>query len=297
MNNWIISSDSSCDLYKSEQEENEVSVIPLTFIREKDGEFTDMEDSFNCYQDYVDFYNEIRNGATFKTSQISKISHYEYFKKIIEEKECDVLHFCLSSGLSSTYDRAVEAANELNAENRKYKVYVIDSTSATVGLAQLVIYATRLKNNNATIEEVFSAVQEVKHKLQHWFFVSDLNHLKKGGRVSTIQAAVGSFLNVRPMLTIDRNGKLQVVEKNRGDKKSISSIIDKYFKFAEDLDYQRLHIVHTDCEESAKQLRDLLNEHIKVNIPITIMGPTIGSHVGPGALALTFFGGERYSHK
>lgn len=291
MKNFKISCDTSCDLYIEKINKYDISVIPIPYMREKDGQVDEFSIVYSSYDQFETFYNEIVEGYSFRTSQINEFSHEEFFTKLLESGE-DVLHFSLSSGLSGTYNEAVKAAEKLNKEH-KNKVYVVDTLAATIGAGKLVLIGCYMRENGKSIEEAFEYINDIKHKLQHFFFVPDLKHLRKGGRISAVKAIVGGMLNVKPMIAIDKLGRLSIVGKIKGEKKCISYIIDKLKTLGEDVDNQVLHILHGNAIEEAESFKAEIQKHTTATIECVCVGPIIGTHLGPGSLGLTFIGGER----
>ena len=261
---FTLSTDSTCDLYHDFIVENDIKFVSLTFTVEKDGKIEDHLDNFTNYQEYVDFYDELRAGAFSRTSMLNYESHYEHFLKLAKEGAEDVVHFTISSGLSPTKTVAAKAAAEVRKEYPKFEVYVVDPLTATVGQGALVRIA--LQDRNA----------------------GNLNYLKRGGRLSAVAAAVGGVLSIKPIISFDKEGKLFVLDKVRGTKKAISYIKAKIEKERPDPDYQYVFIVHTDNSPCADELAQYVREKLGIEPYVSIMGPVIGSHVGPNAFALGY---------
>ena len=286
MQKFIVSTDSTCDLYAQYIREHDVKFVSLTYIVEKDGQFTEGLDNFSEYSQYVDFYCALREGAFSRTSMLNYQSHYTHFKKMAEEGAEDVLHFTISSGLSPTVTVAQKAAADVKKEFPKFNLMAVDSLAATIGQGVLVKEAVRLRDEGKTLQEAYDYVTALPLHLQYSIIANDLYYLKRGGRVSAVAAVAGSLLQVKPVLSFTRDGKLTVIEKCRGMKKALAYTMDKTEKFHPLEENRIMWIVHTDAEEQANELADMVEARWNFRPPVTIMGPVIGSHVGPGAVAM-----------
>ena len=286
MQKFIVSTDSTCDLYAQYIREHDVKFVSLTYIVEKDGQFTEGLDNFSEYSQYVDFYRALREGAFSRTSMLNYQSHYTHFKKMAEEGAEDVLHFTISSGLSPTVTVAQKAAADVKQEFPQFNLMAVDSLAATIGQGALVKEAVRLRDEGKTLQEAYTYVTALPLHLQYSIIANDLYYLKRGGRVSAVAAVAGSLLQVKPVLSFTRDGKLMVIEKCRGMKKAFAYTMDKTEKFHPLEENRIMWIVHTDAEEQANELADMVEARWNFRPPVTIMGPVIGSHVGPGAVAM-----------
>lgn len=287
MYKFTLSTDSTCDLYHDFIVENDIKFVPLTFTVEKDGKMEDHLDNFTEYSQYVDFYNQLRAGAFSRTSMLNYESHYQHFLKMAKEGAEDVVHFTISSGLSPTKTVAAKAAADVKKDYPKFEVYVVDPLTATVGQGALVRIALGCRNEGKTAQETYDYVNSLRLHIQHFIVANDLYYLKRGGRVSGVSAAVGTMLNIKPILTFDCDGKLQVIDKVKGNKKAIAFIKAKLEKEGPD-EHKYVFIVHTDNEPCAKELEEYVKERFGIQPYVSIMGPVIGSHVGPGAFALGY---------
>ena len=287
MNRFTLSTDSTCDLYHDFIVENDIKFVPLTFTMEKDGKMEERLDNFTEYGQYVDFYNQLRAGGFSRTSMLNYESHYQHFLKMAEEGAEDVVHFTISSGLSPTKTVAAKAAADVKKDYPKFEVYVVDPLTATAGQGALVRIALDWRNAGKTAQETYDYVNSLRLHIQHFVVANDLYYLKRGGRVSGVSAAVGTMLNIKPVLSFDCDGKLQVIDKVKGNKKAIAFIKAKMEKEGPD-DHNYVFIVHTDNEPCAKELEEYVKERFGIQPYVSIMGPVIGSHVGPGAFALGY---------
>lgn len=285
---FTLSTDSTCDLYHDFVVENDIKFVSLTYTVEKDGKMEDHLDNFTNYQQYVDFYNELRAGAFSRTSMLNYESHYTHFLKLAKEGAEDVVHFTISSGLSPTKTVAAKAAADVKKDFPKFEVYVVDPLTATVGQGALVRIALMDRNAGKTAKETYDHVNSLRLHIQHFVVADDLNYLKRGGRLSAISAAVGGMLSIKPIISFDNEGKLFVLDKVRGTKKAISYIKAKIEKEGPDPDYNYVFIVHTDNSPCADELAAYVREKLGIEPFVSIMGPVIGSHVGPNAFALGY---------
>lgn len=279
-----VSSDSTCDLYKDYVEKRNIWFVPLTFNLEKDGRQTERLDEFASYQEYVDFYKEVRGGAFPRTAMLNYNAHLEHFLKMAKAGVKDVLHFSISSGLARTVTVAKEAAEEVKKTYPDFNLYSVDPLTATVGQGILVSLAADLRDEGKSAKEAYDYLTEVRLRIQHCIIPNDLFYLKKGGRVSGSSAVVGTMLNIKPMLTFDSAGKLATIEKCRGMKKAFASVLAALEKAPLD-DMHKILVVHTDNEPQAGELAALVEKQTGVKPEIVIMGPTIGAHVGPGSVS------------
>ncbi len=282
MNEYVIFTDSSCDLAPEVLADWGVESLSLTF------RFNDSEkEYYNGDMDITDFYQKMRDGGVAKTSAVNTQAFKDAFEKILADGK-DVLYIGFSSGLSTTCNSAATAAKMLCGEFPERKIITVDSLAASAGLGLLVKLAVEKRAEGASIEETASYVESLKLRLCHWFTVEDLVYLKRGGRVSPTVAFVGNMLGIKPILHVDDEGHLVNVTKVRGRKPSIAALADKYTELA-DPDFGRVYISHGDCLADAEYLASLIEKKhgVKTEI-ITYVGSVIGAHSGPGTLALFF---------
>lgn len=279
-----VSSDSTCDLYKEYRESRNIWFAPLTFTLDKDGRQEEGLDDFSSYREYVDFYKKVEGGAFPRTSMLNLEAHLEHFRKMAAAGVKDVLHFSISSGLARTVTVAKQAAEEVKKEYPEFNLYSVDPLTATIGQGALVTLACNMRDKGATAQETYDYLMEARLRIQHCIIPNDLFYLKKGGRVSTVSAVFGTALNIKPVLTFDSEGKLKIADKCRGMKKAFAYALDWLEKAPMD-ENNMIIIVHTDNEEGAKELAELVETKTGVKPQICIMGPVIGAHVGPGSVS------------
>lgn len=288
MSNFVLLTDSSCDLTPELVEELNVDVVPLT-VSVDGGEYIPGNEL-----NIKDFYNSLREGKTATTSAVNLDGALNAMEKHVAEGK-DVLYIAFSSGLSSTAQTGKLAAEELSEKYPDRKIITVDSLCASLGQGLFVYYAAKLRDEGKTIEEVRDWLEANKLSVSHWFTVDDLHHLKRGGRVSAATAVVGSMLSIKPVLHVDNEGHLVNVAKARGRKPSIQALAAKIAETGKgDLSDQVIFISHGDCLEDANYLADIIREKYNPKrIEIGYVGAVIGAHAGPGVLALFFLGNER----
>ncbi|MBP5242330.1 MAG: DegV family protein [Clostridia bacterium] len=290
MERFTVSTDSTCDLYADYMREHRIFCAPLTFtVEEKDGTMSDFKDDFQSEADYIAFYNRLRAGAFSHTSKLNYQAHYEHFLKLAQGGAKDVLHFTISSGLSSTKDIAAKAAADIRALYPDFNVMVVDPLTATVGQGALVKIAAQWRDEGKEMAETYNHVTALRPYIQHFIIADDLNYLYRGGRVSAPKAAIGGILGIKPMITFNTEGQVEVLEKNRGMKASLRACIAKFDKMPLDRRYDLVYIVHTDNYPAAEWLRQKVVERFGFEPNVSVMGPVIGSHLGPGGVGFGYF--------
>ena len=285
--NFLFFTDSTCDLPHEIYEQNDIKVMSLTY--EVDGkEYTDINGL-----SYEEFYKKMRAGFMTKTSQITPDTFEKTFNEIIKQEK-DILYIAFSSGLSGTYNSARIAAKNIKEKYPNSKIYVIDSLCASLGEGLLVYNAIQLMNEGKSIDEIANWVEENKLHLCHMFTVDDLMFLHKGGRVSKTSAIAGSILGIKPGLHVDNEGHLIPLTKVRGRKQSLNWLVDNMEKRIGNWENKTFAICHGDCIDDAEYVAQLVKDKFGIeNCIINHTGPVIGSHSGPGTMALFFLGDYR----
>ena len=284
---YQIITDSGCDLSAEGYAELNIRCVPLTVEFKGEAHDDRNDDSLK------DFYNGLRAGEVARTSAVNPETWKDAMKPYLEAGR-DVLVLPFSSGLSTTAQSAQIAADELSEEYPGRKILVADTLCASMGQGLLVWYACGLRDKGMSIEEVHGWVEENKLHLCHWFTVDDLFFLKRGGRISGATALVGTMLNIKPVLHVDSEGHLVSVSKARGRKAAIEAMAKKVAELGEGFDNSTMFISHGDCREDAEYLAKLLLEKYGAKeVLINYVGAVIGSHSGPGTLALFFLGNKR----
>ncbi len=286
MSEYIIVTDSSCDLREETLREWNVASIQLDVLVE--GE----DNRKNNEIEPKEFFGKLRDGKTARTSAVNIAGFKEFFAPLLQQGK-DVLYLGFSSGLSTTYQSAVIAATELAEEYPQNRVVPFDTLCASVGQGMFLSMALQKQNSGATIEEVCAYLEELRPRLAHWFTVDDLMFLKRGGRISGTVALVGTMLGIKPILHMDDEGHLVNITKVRGRAAAIEALADKYGETVFDRTAP-VCICHGDCLEDAEKLASIMKEKYGVDILFTeFVGPVIGAHSGPGTLALFFVANER----
>lgn len=295
MDKFFLSTDSTADLYAHEIKELRCGFLPLTITVQRENGTELLPDSFTTEKEYYDFYELLKDkSVSITTSKNNTEIHREYFERLAKEGHNDVLHFTISYGLANTLDNAEEAAQIVKQTYPDFNLKVIESCTTTVGQGMLVRIAAKLRDEGKTMDEVYEHCQEVKHRIQHFIMVDDLFHLKRGGRVSGAAAAVGTILQLKIVITFDKEGKLKVIKKIPGGKRKCEkAIFDDVDTFTFDREDFYPIVVHTGNKEFANQLADDINDRYGVRPEIRLMGPTIACHIGPGGVAFAFIAKEQ----
>ncbi len=290
MSNYVIVTDSSCDLPAYLAEELELHSVPLAFLF---GEKTYYNYPDNREMSPKDFYDRLRGGEMATTNAINVGQAAELFTSLLEQG-LDVLVLSFSSGLSTSYNSYRIAAQDVSAQYPERTICVVDTLCASLGQGMLVYQAAKLRQAGKSLEEVRDWVEQNKLKQCHWFTVDDLFFLKRGGRVSAATAVVGTMLQIKPVLHVDNDGHLINVAKARGRKASLLALVDKVGELGEDVANQTMFISHSDCQEDAQFVADQIKEKYGTReIILNYIGPVIGAHTGPGCVALFFTGKHR----
>lgn len=280
---FIIATDSCCDLPLWFIQENEIQLFSLT-VHLDDKEFPD--DLGKSY-DYHTFYDGLRNGAAPTTSQVNSYTFKEKFETWIKEGKA-ILYIGFSSAVSGTYSSGVTAKDELLEDYPDAKIITIDTLCASGGQGLLVYYAAKMKKEGKSLDEIVSFIETTKNEIFHAFIVDDLNHLVRGGRLKPSAAFLGNLLQLKPVLYLSEAGSLVAHQKARGRKKAIKALLEYYHAYHVN-ENDMVCITHGDCPEDANYLAAELKETYNVqNIIVNPIGCVIGSHTGANVLALFF---------
>ncbi len=280
-----VSTDSTGDLKKIYREERDIWFVPLTFTMEKNGKIEEGLDNFQTEEEYFAFYEKVSEGYFPRTAKLNYEAHVAHFTKMAEAGVKDVLHFMISSGLADTINITKQAAADVKQKYPEFNVFAVDPLTATIGQGMLASVAADCRDKGMTAQETYDLLIELRQKIQHCIIPNDLFYLKKGGRVSGASAALGTMLNIKPMLAFDPEGKLKTLEKCKGMKNAFARVLDTMAKATLDPNYNLAIVVHTNNEKGANELASLIEMKTGVKPLITIMGPVIGSHVGPGSVS------------
>lgn len=281
---YTLFSDATLDLPMNLVEQLQVEVVPMA-INLDGQEILHYPDERNL--SIEDFYDALRVEKKSSTSQINPTTYVELFTPYLEKGE-DILYVAFTSGLSGTYQSAMLASGMLEDDFPERKIYVVDSLCASVGLGFFMTLVGKKKQEGMSIDELKEWIIAHRKRIAHWFTVDDLFHLQRGGRLSFTEAMLGSALKIKPVISIDEEGKLYVENKVRGNKKSEEYMISKIIDTMDETE-RSLIIGHGDCEDRALALKEKIVERTGLTeIHIAKIGPVIGSHTGPGMLAVTF---------
>ena len=290
MNDYVLLTDSSADLSDELVRELDIQVLPLFFTM---GDKTYQNWPDNREMDPADFYRSLREGGVATTSAVNVGDYTEALTPILEAGK-DVLILAFSSGLSATCHSAQIAAKELMEEHPGRTVAVVDTLCASLGQGLLVWYAARMRQEGKSLEEVRDWVEAHKLNLCHWFTVSDLMFLKRGGRVSPATAMLGTMLSIKPVMHVDDEGHLTKVGTARGRGASLKALVDHMAETVTDPENQVVFISHGDCLADAQKVAEDVKARFGVKkVVINYVGPVIGAHSGPGTVALFFMGSKR----
>ncbi len=283
---FVIVTDSSADLPVSVLNEYDIGMIELSLC-------VDGETKRGSEVEAKAFYDLLRSKATVTTSAVNMQSFIDFFEGYLKEGK-DVLYLGFSSGLSATYTAGKNAALELAEKYPDRKLITVDTLAASLGQGLLVTLVAKKAEQGASLEETAAYAEEIKLKLCHWFTVDDLFFLKRGGRVSAATAVLGTMLSIKPFMHVDDEGHLINVGKLRGRRAAVDALFEKMKETATEPGGQLIYICHGDCIEDAEYLKGkILAAYPDCEVMIDYTGPVIGSHSGPGTLALFFLGGKR----
>jgi len=291
MRDFVIITETTADLPASYIEENGLIIAPLYY------QIGDTVYGEEKHMELKEFFDAMRNGAAPTTSASNPDTLRKLYIEIIESGK-DILHLAFSSGLSCSYNNASFVANDISEEYPDAKITVIDTLCASLGQGLIVNSAVQMKKQGKSIDEIAAWVESKKLNLCHQFTVDDLIYLYRGGRLKKSSAILGTIINIKPVLHVDNEGHLVPLTKVRGRQKSLNALVDNMVAALEGYDYdfenEWVYISHGDCQEDAEYVKAQIEERIGVkNFMINYLSPTIGSHAGPGTVALFYYGKER----
>ena len=290
---FILSCCSPVDLSLEHLQTQNINYIPFHFYINNEHYYDDLGQTIKLDE----FYSTMETGADVKTSQINASEYVDYFKQFLESGK-DILHVNISSGISGSYNSAKIAQSELQPKYPDRKIYILDSLAASSGFGLFIDKLAELRDTGMTIDEVYTWGESNRLNLNHWFTSTDLKYFVKGGRVSKTAGFFGGLLKICPVLTVDKLGKLVPVLKVRTKQKALTELFELMKKHAQNgAQYnQKCYISHSACYEDAEFLANLIQEYFtELPEPVLInnIGTTVGSHTGPGTIALFFWGDTR----
>lgn len=277
--------DATNDLPAEVIDKLDVKIVPMEVVLDGKSYVYDMyEKELSC----AEFYAQLKEGKLSSTSQINPVLYDELFRPILEEGK-DIFYLAFTSGMSGTYQASLIARETLLEDFPERKIICVDSLCASVGEGMLLYHVAKQRLGGMSMEELEAWTYDHRLEAAHWFTVEDLFHLNRGGRLSTVEAVLGTALKIKPIISVDKEGKLCVMAKVRGVKKSMEYLVSKLEEEAGHLPKQTVMIGNGDNLEQAKALEKILRERDLVeDVIITNIGPVIGTHTGPGMLALVF---------
>lgn len=287
---YEIFADVSLDIDAEFAASHELHYIPMEYMLG--------EESFPCKEPESDemmhnYYDKLRNKIPTHTSQIVPTHYIDIFEPYVKEGK-EILYLSLSSGLSNTYESALMAVENLKDMYDEVSIEVVDSLGATGGMGLLVESAFANKEAGMTLAENAAWLREHAKNIHYWFKVEDLMYLKRGGRISAATAVVGTALNIKPILNVNAEGKLDTIDKKRGSKQAMKAMIERFESKYENAVSNVVYICHSDCSEEAQSLKKtLLERHPELDVKITMLSPIIGAHTGPDMLSLIHYGTDR----
>lgn len=286
--NYVITSDSTVDLGTQRMDELNVRFATLSYFYQNAEYPDDMQDA-----SAMRIYNAMRGGVVITTSQPNPEQFIDQWSEFLDEGK-DILYIGFSSGLSGTINSALIAKEQLNAKYPERTIHVVDSLCASGGEGMLLQHVLVKQAQGASLEECHRFAEDLKLRVNHWYTVSELSYLKRGGRVSAAAALFADILGIKPVMNMDDTGHLIPREKVKGRRSAIKRMFEHLTELADEKDNPFFHITHADCMDDALYLKKMLNERFP-NIPvgISMVGAVIGSHCGPGTLALFFIGKPR----
>lgn len=293
MDTYVLSCESTVDLTREHLESRNISYICYPY--ELDGK--PYRDDFGATIPFEDFYAAMSRGAMTKTAQINAYEFEVYFESFLKEGK-DIIHLCLSSGITGVINSAQIARATLMEKYPDRKIFLVDSLAASSGSGLLVDRLADLRDSGLSLEELYQWTEDNKLRVHHWFFSTDLKYYVRGGRISKTAGVVGTMLGICPLLNVSNDGHLILREKIRPQKKVFGAIVNKMEQYADNgTAYEgKCYISHSGCPDLAQQVADLVTAkfpNLAEPVQINSIGTTIGSHTGPGTVALFFWGRAR----
>ncbi len=293
MTDFILSATSSVDLSIEELYKEDIKWIGYTYRVDDKEHIDDLGKTMSLN----DFYEKMINGASVSTSQITFVRYMEYFESLLKEGK-DILHVCLSSGITGEYQQALMAKKELEEKYPERKIFVLDSLVGTAGQGMIVLALNELRKEGKSIDEVYEWGMNNRLKMNTMIFTTDLTYLVRGGRLSKAAGSFGNLLNICPIIEFNINGALVVKDKIRTKKKAMKALVNIIRNnLIEDFDTRNeIYVIHTHAYEDALELQKMLSKKLsdyKGEIKISEIGTTIGSHLGPGSVGLAFWSKTR----
>lgn len=288
MSKFIITTDSACDCSKDELIIKDVSIIPFEY---SDGSNTIMDKME--ISNYKQFYDDIRHGVFYKTTQINPQRYYDFFKGLLNEG-LPIVHVTLGSGLSNTINSIYIAINMLKDEFPTCNIKVVDSKLASLGLTIMVNKLIELRDQECDVDYAYDEVQKIIQHTIAYYTTDTLTYFARGGRLSKVEALIGNAFKINPILDCDPAGHLRIVDKVRGSKKAVQQLINRVKDMVLEPENQTIYVCHADALDKGNEIGQMLVEQCGFkNYKLYFMGPIIGAHTGPGLVAVFFIGKPR----
>ncbi len=287
MKNYVIITDSSCDLSQTMVEKLGITVLPLSVLMEGESYYNYSD---NREIEPKNFYHKLRQGVVATTNAANIGEATEGMRPILKSG-LDILVLAFSSGLSTTYHSFRIAAADLQEAFPQRKILIVDTCCASAGQGLLIYLASRLREEGNSIEQVYHWVEDNKLRICHWVTVDDLMHLKRGGRISPTTALMGSLLSMKPIIAVTDEGKLETVGKVRGRKAALATLLNQVKALP--AIPQVVFVGHADCLRDACYLQEQLYDMGVAIVEVGYIGPVIGAHTGPGCIVISFLGQQR----
>ena len=288
MRDYVIATDSDTEIPFTYSDEHNIPVFLMPYTVNGEERLFDLGRN----TDFKAFYQELRDGAEAVTSTRPPADIADFFREIVKDGK-EVLYLSFSSALSGHYDLTLMARNIVLEEYPDARIEIVDTLRISMGAGELVVYAQQLKEEGKSLEEVRDWVVANRQRAHAWFSVDDLNYLKKGGRLSGAAAAIGTILDVKPILKLNRDGKIVAADKVKGSKKILKYFLNVIQENVEQPEEQTAYVLHADSMETAIRMKEAIAESVAFReVKIQDIGPVIGCHTGPGAMAVIFMGKE-----
>lgn len=292
MKRFEVSADSTCDLYASEIKDYGIFVAPLEYVISKNDNLEVCLDNYTSKEQYEDFYKKLKDGYISKTSVLNIQAHVDLFTKMAKDGVKEAIHITQGYGLSPTLDNANAAIEIVKKDYPDIDYVAIESNTTTCAEGFIVRAAIKMRDDGKSKEETIEVLNKIKHNTQHFILANDLKFLARGGRISKTSASIGSLLQIKPIISFNKEGKLTIIKKELGLKKAINSITNDYKNFTLNKEFPFICIVHTGNLPLAQELQSVLKQKYGIEPEIRYMGPIIASHVGPSGVAYAFVSNE-----
>lgn len=287
---FVLTSDSAIDVFRADAEKLGIKVVPLTYT--VDGKT--IEDFATDENDYIKFYDDLKNGSMPVTSQINPFVHEEFWETVVQETQCkEIVHISLSSGLSQTYASARKAAESFHEKHPDVAVYIVDSLGATQAETPVLEKAIELRDAGVGGAQAAEELNNYAHRIQVYIIVDDLFHLKRGGRIGAAAAVIGSMIGIKPIIVFNDKGQLCVYKKPIGWKKALRTVLDHIEEYCTDPANKKIWIAHADVKEKAEEAKAAIEKRFGSRVQIGWIGPVIGSHINRGTVGILFESNSR----